>query len=468
MASLEQRLMRAEAVLEIMQLKALYGGFADAKYTDDHQKKPAAERDAIAMKQAECFTEDGVFDAGSVVVLLANRVYPLVITDIYLDERTGLDVLKAAKDNNPNSAVIVITGQGTIETVVKATSGGAFEYLAKPFDMSKLLDAVRKAAESLEAKTGKEAPADDIPETEMIGFTAEMVEVYKTISRAAPSDAPVLIQGESGTGKEVVARLIHQNSKRAHGPFVAVDCGSIAPTLMESELFGSVRGAFTGAERDRAGLFESADGGTVFLDEIGEVDSSFQLKLLRFLQEKEVRPLGAAKARKLDVRVVAATNRNLQAMVDEQEFRQDLWFRLNVVPIRLPALRERRDDIVHLAGHFLKQFNARYDRKVQLAPSGLRVLQENDWPGNVRQMQHVLERLVILSPIDLLDGAAVGAALSVSEPKERPVQSLADAEEEQIRKVLAATGGNKTRAAQILSIERKTLYRKLERMNIDT
>lgn len=418
--------------------------------------------------EAEGYPVDSVSSTREALVLLANRVYPLVITDIYLDERTGLDVLKAAKDNNPNSAVIVITGQGTIETVVKATSGGAFEYLAKPFDMSKLLDAVRKAAESLEAKTGKDAPEVDIPETEMIGFTAEMVEVYKTISRAAPSDAPVLIQGESGTGKEVVARLIHQNSKRAGGPFVAVDCGSIAPTLMESELFGSVRGAFTGADRDRVGLFESADGGTVFLDEIGEVDSSFQLKLLRFLQEKEVRPLGAAKARKLDVRVVAATNRNLQAMVDEQEFRQDLWFRLNVVPIRLPALRERREDIPHLAAHFLKRFNERYNRKVQLATSGLRVLQENDWPGNVRQLQHVLERLVILSPNDMLDGAAVGAALSVSEPKERPVQSLADAEEEQIRKVLAATGGNKTRAAQILSIERKTLYRKLERMKLDS
>ena len=418
--------------------------------------------------EAEGYAVDSVSSTREALVLLANRVYPLVITDIYLDERTGLDVLKAAKDNNPNSAVIVITGQGTIETVVKATSGGAFEYLAKPFDMTKLLGAVRKAAESLEAKTGKNPPEVEIPETEMIGFTAEMVEVYKTISRAAPSDAPVLIQGESGTGKEVVARLIHQNSKRAHGPFVAVDCGSIAPTLMESELFGSVRGAFTGAERDRAGLFESADGGTAFLDEIGEVDSSFQLKLLRFLQEKEVRPLGAAKARKLDVRVVAATNRALQAMVDEGEFRQDLWFRLNVVPIRLPALRERRDDIVHLAGHFLKRFNARYGRKVQLAPTGLRVLQENDWPGNVRQLQHVLERLVILSSVDTLDGAAVREALSVSEPKERPVQSLADAEEEQIRKVLAATGGNKTRAAQILSIERKTLYRKLERMKIDT
>lgn len=417
--------------------------------------------------QAEGYVVDSVSSTREALVLLANRVYPLVITDIYLDERTGLDVLKAAKDNNPTSAVIVITGQGTIETVMKATSGGAFEYLAKPFDMSTLLAAVRKAAESLEAKSVKEAPEADIPETEMIGFTAEMVEIYKTISRAAPSDAPVLIQGESGTGKEVVARLIHQNSKRAHGPFVAVDCGSIAPTLMESELFGSVRGAFTGAERDRAGLFESADGGTVFLDEIGEVDSSFQLKLLRFLQEKEVRPLGAAKTRKLDVRVVAATNRNLQAMVDEKEFRQDLWFRLNVVPIRLPALRERRDDIPHLAAYFLKRFNERYGRKVQLAPSGLRVLLEHDWPGNVRQLQHVLERLVILSPSETLDGSAVGTALAVSEPKERPVQSLADAEEEQIRKVLAATGGNKTRAAQILSIERKTLYRKLERMKID-
>jgi two-component system response regulator HydG len=417
--------------------------------------------------EAEGYAVDSVSSTREALVLLANRVYPLVITDIYLDERTGLDVLKAAKDNNPDTVVILITGQGTIETVVKATSGGAFEYLAKPFDMTKLLDATRQALESLETKAGKHAPEVKIPETEMIGFTTEMVEVYKTISRAAPSDAPVLIQGESGTGKEVVARLIHQNSKRADGPFVAVDCGSIAPTLMESELFGSVRGAFTGAERDRVGLFESADGGTVFLDEIGEVDSSFQLKLLRFLQEKEVRPLGAAKPRKLDVRVVAATNRVLQPMVDSGEFRQDLWFRLNVVPIRLPALRERRDDIVHLAGHFLKLFNSRYNRRVQLAPSGLRVLQENDWPGNVRQLQHLLERMVILSSIDTLDAAAVGEALSVSEPKERPVQSLADAEEEQIRKVLAATGGNKTRAAQILSIERKTLYRKLERMKID-
>lgn len=417
--------------------------------------------------EAEGYTVDAVSSTEEALRRLANDVYSLVITDIYIDEHTGLDVLKAAKDNNPNSAVIVITGQGTIETVVAATSGGAFEYLAKPFDLSKLLDTVRRATASLEGESSVAAAAIDIPETDMIGFSAEMVEVYKTVSRAAPSDAPVLIQGESGTGKELVAQLIHKNSARSDGPFVAVDCGSIAPTLMESELFGSVRGAFTGAERDRAGLFASADGGTVFLDEIGEVDESFQLKLLRFLQEKEIRPLGAAKARKLDVRVVAATNRNLQAMVDEGTFRQDLWFRLNVIPVQLPALRERRDDIVPLVSHFLELFKARYERAVTLAPSGLRVLQENDWPGNVRQLQHVLERLVILSPVDKLDDAAVRQALAISDPKEKPVQSLADAEEEQIRRVLAATGGNKTRAAQILNIERKTLYRKLERMHAE-
>lgn len=417
--------------------------------------------------EAEGYLVDAVSSSAEALRLLANGIYPVVITDIYLDERTGLDVLKAAKDNNPNSAVIVITGQGTIETVVEATSGGAFEYLAKPFDLTKLLDTVSKATASLESSAASNVATVNLPDTEMIGFSVEMVEVYKTISRAAPSDAPVLIQGESGTGKELVAQLIHKNSTRSDGPFVAVDCGSIAPTLMESELFGSVRGAFTGADRDRSGLFAAADGGTVFLDEIGEVDSSFQLKLLRFLQEKEIRPLGSTKSRKLDVRVVAATSRNLQAMVDEGTFRQDLWFRLNVVPVHLPALRERRDDIVPLVAHFLELFNSRYDRTVELAPAGLRVLQENDWPGNVRQLQHVLERLLILSPVDVLDDAAVREALAISDPKEKPIESLADAEQEQIRKVLAATGGNKTRAARILNIERKTLYRKLERMQAE-
>jgi transcriptional regulator with PAS, ATPase and Fis domain len=275
----------------------------------------------------------------------------------------------------------------------------------------------------------------------------------------------VLIEGESGTGKELVARLIHKNSKRADGPFMAVDCGSIAPTLMESELFGSVRGAFTGAERDRAGLLEAANGGTVFLDEIAEVEGPFQLRLLRFLQEKEVRPLGSSKLRKVDVRVIAATNRNLQAMVEDGSFRKDLWFRLNVVHIQLPPLRERRSDIEPLVQRFLRQLNGRYLRATRLSPDAMKALEEYTWPGNVRQLEHLLERLVILTPVDGIEGSAVREALATLEQRQHKVESLADAEEEQIRTVLAATAGNKSRAAEILNIERKTLYRKLERMN---
>ncbi len=416
--------------------------------------------------EAEGYPVETVSSTEEAMRKLANGVYPLVITDIYLDERTGLDVLKAARDYNPSAVVIVITGQGTMETVMQATEGGAFDYLAKPFDLSELLETVRKAEAYLGESEKKSAPAPEIPPTEMVGFSAPMIEVYKTISRAAPTDAPVLIQGESGTGKEMVARLIHKNSRRAFGPFVPVDCGSIAPSLMESELFGSLRGAFTGADRDRAGLFEAANGGTVFLDEIGEVDTNFQLKLLRFLQEKEIRPLGSPKSRKLDVRVVAATNRNLQLMLEEGEFREDLWFRLNVVHVQLPALRERRGDIAALAAHFLEGYNRSYERRVRLTTSGLKALEEHTWPGNVRQLQHVLERLAILSPVEAIEAEGVRDALASSEQKERPVQSLAEAEEDQIRKVLAATGGNKTRAAKILNIERKTLYRKLERMKV--
>lgn len=416
--------------------------------------------------EAEGYPLTAVSSTAEALALLANDDFSIVVTDIYLDERTGLDVLRAAKDYHPGCAVVVITGQGTMETVMQATERGAFDYLAKPFDVSKLLDAVGRAAAHLRETGGGGVKHPEVPPTEMVGFSPQMVEVYKTISRAAPTEAPVLIQGESGTGKEMVAQLIHRNSKRADGPFVAVDCGSIAPSLMESELFGAVRGAYTGAERDRAGLFESAEGGTVFLDEIGEVESGFQLKLLRFLQEKEVRPLGSAKARKLDVRVVAATNRNLRQMVDDGEFREDLWFRLNVVPINLPPLRERRGDVAALAGYFLERFNERYAQSKRLTPDGLKALEDCPWPGNVRQLQHLLEKLVILSPTDRIDGGVVRDGLVSLEPKDRPVESLADAEEEQIRKVLAMTGGNKTRAAKILNIERKTLYRKLERMKL--
>jgi transcriptional regulator with PAS, ATPase and Fis domain len=242
-----------------------------------------------------------------------------------------------------------------------------------------------------------------------------------------------------------------------------VDCAAIPPTLLESELFGVMRGAFTGADRDRAGVFESAHRGTVFLDEIGELDAGFQVKLLRFLQERTIRPVGAAREKPVDVRIVAATNRDLQKMVEMQKFREDLWYRLNVVKLTLPPLRERRDDIALLTQFFVNLYNQRYSRDTRLTDSGLKNLQEQTWPGNVRQLQHLIERLVILAP--RIDGESVQEAIYASESREANSESLAETEAEQIRRVLAATGGNKSRAAQILGIERKTLYRKLEKMH---
>jgi transcriptional regulator with PAS, ATPase and Fis domain len=280
----------------------------------------------------------------------------------------------------------------------------------------------------------------------------------------APTDATVVIEGETGTGKELVARMIHRLSLRAKQAFVAVDCTSIAPSLLESELFGAMRGAYTGADRDRIGVFEAAHKGTVFLDEIGEIEKNFQASLLRFLQEHEIRPVGASRSKEVDVRVIAATNRDLQGLVDEDKFREDLWYRMNTVRIVMPPLCERRDDIPLLATFFLNKYNGRYNRQVKLMKSGESALQEYTWPGNVRQLQHIIERLTILA--DRIDADTVHNALTTMESRDKPVETLADAEEDQIRKVLAATGGNKSKAAQILGIERKTLYRKLERMKV--
>jgi transcriptional regulator with PAS, ATPase and Fis domain len=274
----------------------------------------------------------------------------------------------------------------------------------------------------------------------------------------------VVIEGETGTGKELVARMIHGYSLRAKQPFVPVDCTAIAPSLLESELFGAMRGAFTGADRDRVGVFEAANRGTVFLDEIGEIEKSFQGNLLRFLQEHEIRPLGASRAKEVDVRVICATNRDLQRLVDEGKFRDDLWYRLNTVRIVMPPLRERRDDIPLLARFYVNKYNGLYHREIKLMDSGVHALQDYTWPGNVRQLQHVIERLTILA--DRIDRETVFEALTSMESRDKPVDTLADVQEDKIREVLAATGGNKSKAAQILGIERKTLYRKLERMKL--
>jgi DNA-binding NtrC family response regulator len=422
----------------------------------------------VTFLELEGYSVDAVSSTHEAIERLAAARYPIVISDIYLDERTGLDVLEAARGGNPDCAVILMTARGTMETVMAATRGGAFDYIAKPFDLDRILETVKRA----EAARSGERPQDeeeieDLPESEMVGSSPEMIGIYKVLSRVAPTDASVLIEGETGTGKELIARLIHSNSLRAAQPFAAIDCASIAPSLLESELFGALRGAFTGADRDRTGIFEAAHHGTVFLDEIGDIEPNFQVKLLRFLQDREIRPVGSSRSRVVDTRIVAATNRDLRKLVEEGKFREDLWFRLNVVRIVVPPLRDRRGDVALLAQHFLKKYNGRYGQGARLAHTAVKALTEYTWPGNVRQLQHVIERLSILAPGGRIDEAAVKEAIEASEPRgEQASESLADAETEQIRRVLSATGGNKSRAAKILGIERKTLYRKLERMGL--
>jgi DNA-binding NtrC family response regulator len=417
--------------------------------------------------ELEGYRVDAVSSTREAIERLCADAYPIVISDIYLDERTGLDVLEKAREKNPHCAVILMTARGTMETVMKATQGGAFDYIAKPFELDRMLDTVKRAQAAATVQDEEaESAIDDLPESEMIGSSAGMIEIYKTISRVAPTNATVLIEGETGTGKEMIARMIHNHSPRAAQPFVPVDCGSIAPSLIESELFGALKGAYTGAEKDRLGVFEAANNGTVFLDEIGDLELNFQLKLLRFLQEKEIRPLGSPRGRKVDVRVIAATNRDLQKMVEDGKFREDLWYRLNVVRVLLPPLVERRGDVPLLAHYFLRKYNERYAQNAKLTESGLATLQNYSWPGNVRQLQHMMERLTILAPNGRIDDPAVREAIELTEPRESASDTLADTEADQIRRVLAATGGNKSRASKILGIERKTLYRKLEKMGL--
>jgi len=439
-------------------------GFSKILVVEDD---PAVRETLLTFLDLEGYKVDSASSTSEAIRMLDGGSYPMVISDVYLDERTGLDILNAAKSANSDCIVVLMSGRGTIETVMEATKRGAFDYIAKPFDLDRMLEVIKRAEETIAASDDEETDIDDLPASEMIGSSAPMIEVYKKVSKAAPTDTTVLIEGETGTGKEMVARMIHNLSKRSQQPFVAVDCAAITGSLLESELFGAMRGAYTGADRDRIGAFEAAHNGTVFLDEIGEIDEGFQLRLLRFLQEKEVKPLGAPRAKRVDVRVIAATNKDLGQRTTDKKFREDLYYRLNVVPIRLPALRERRGDIPLLAHTFLRRSNERYSLNAKITESGQRALEEYTWPGNVRQLQHLIERLTILAPQNRIDEEAILDAISSStSSKEVSSESLADTEAEQIRKVLAATGGNKSRAAKILGIERKTLYRKLEKMGL--
>jgi DNA-binding NtrC family response regulator len=409
---------------------------------------------------------------------LAERgAFDLVVSDINLNaELSGLDLLRAFKGADPRLEVVLISGFGTLDTAIEAVRAGAFDYVSKPFDIVEVKETVDRALKR-RARPAPAAPpaeaAEVAPAHGLIGRSRGMLAVYKQIAHAAGSDAPVLITGETGTGKELVAHAIHHHGRRAGRPFVPVNCASLAESLLESELFGHVRGSFTGAVGDKKGVFEQAQGGTIFLDEIGETTPAVQVRLLRVLEQGEVRPVGASRVVTVDVRVVAATNRDLERAVREGTFRQDLYYRLNVVRIAVPPLRERRDDIPLLAAHVLGKMAGAKGQARRLSSPALAALTAYAWPGNVRELENVLERVAVSPTGDTVDVEDLPAAFREPHPArlEGPLfeglPPLEEMEKRYLVHVLGVLKGNRTRAAEVLGIDRRTLYRMMERFGLD-
>jgi len=407
---------------------------------------------------------------------LEDGDYDLVVTDIYLGDGTGIDLLDVITRCCPDARTIMVTAHGTVETAAHATRSGAFDYLAKPFEIGHLVRRVRAALDSDGSRPQR--AADLGPESMIIGNDPSIVEVYKAVARVAPQPIPVLVRGETGTGKELIARALHRFGRTPEGPFVAVNCGAIPSELLESELFGHRKGSFTGAIRDHAGAIESARDGTLFLDEVGELPPSMQVKLLRFLQSGEVQPVGADRSVHVDVRVVAATHRDLRDEIRAGRFREDFYYRLSAYEIDLPPLRERPSDIPRLIEHFRRRDAARFDLDDAPGPDAtvLDALIRYPWPGNVRQLENFVQRalvdhgslsdpkvLDILPPVDA-DAADTAAPIG---PGIGDDLTLDELERLHIEAVLQRVGGNRTHAAKILGIERKSLYRKAERFGID-
>jgi DNA-binding NtrC family response regulator len=404
----------------------------------------------------------------AIAALDAGEPPDVVISDIRMSEVDGLQVTDAYRARAPDTPVILVTAFGNIDGAVDAIRRGAADYISKPYDVDAIQLVVARALKQRELAAENRSLRRGLREKyrleNVVGRSEAMLQVYKTAARVASTDATVLIQGESGTGKELVARAIHAASPRAAGPFVAVDCGAIAEGVLESELFGHARGAFTGAQQARRGLFEEAQGGTLFLDEIGDVGPNLQARLLRALQEGTVRRVGTNEPIAVDVRVVAASNRDLEAAVKEASFRADLYYRLAVVTIRIPPLRERREDIPLLAEHFAHKHGR--SEGSAISPAARDLLVAYDWPGNVRELENVVARALALNPSGVIMPEDLPEAVHGERPpapargpdvSDRP--TLEELERRYAAQVLQETGGNKTRAAEVLGIDRKTLYR---------
>ena len=407
---------------------------------------------------------------------LRNSAPDIVLTDIRMPQVSGIEILAAVKEQDPETPVVLMTAQASLQSAIQAVNSGAFHYVQKPFSNDEIVALCRRAAEVRRLKSENKQLKQEIKRRETagkvkpLGKSRVFSEVLRLAEQVAPTESTVLIQGESGTGKEVIARYLHELSARAEGPFLSINCGALPESLLESELFGHVKGSFTGAVRDKQGLFAAARGGTFFLDEIGEIAPATQVKLLRVPQEREAIPVGGPEATPVDVRVVAATNRDLEDDIKRGRFRTDLYYRLNVINIHLPPLRDRRDDIPI----FVKEFLAHIAVERGEAPKALSgeaedVIMVYDWPGNVRELENALERAVTLTKGDSIPRSAIPD--KISERKGEPLvaermhqnPSLDVIEQAYITWVLQAEGGNKTRAAEVLGIDPSTLYRKLSR-----
>jgi len=413
-------------------------------------------------------------DAAQCLARMAEDQPDVVLLDLMLPDRPGIELLGQLRADWPGVEVVVLTAHGTIDTALAAMKLGAHDYLRKPCHLEELELALARAHErrrlTEENERLREALSLGDQEPELVGEGPEMARLRRLIAKVAASDSTVLVRGETGTGKELVARSLHRLSPRHDKPFVVVDCAALHENILQSELFGHEQGAFTGASRRRHGLFEAADGGTIFLDEIGDVSAAVQASLLRVLETTSFRHLGGTQEVHVNVRLVAATNRLLERLMEEGKFRRDLFFRLNAIHVELPPVRQRRDDIPGLVRHFVAHHNARHGSDISVSPAALEVLRRYDWPGNVRELRHVVERALVLADGDAIRPADLPAELRRAAgvgPEGGASLALADVERRHIARVLAQVGGHRARAALLLGISERNLYRRIHEYHLD-
>lgn len=442
----------------------------------------AEDKEAMRRSLVRLFSEKGheVIEAGSGAEALERfneTEVDLVITDLQMGEIGGLQVLCEVKKRSPQTPVLMVTAFGTVETAVEAMRQGAFDYILKPFSLTEIEARVEKALEQRRLLTENRYLKEILNHTagRMVGRSERMQQVYRLIEKVAPYPSPVLVLGETGTGKELVARETHRMSAHHAGPFIAVNCGAIPENLLESELFGYEKGAFTGATAQKKGWLELAEGGTLFLDEIGELPLSLQVKLLRFLQEREIQRVGGTKTIRVDVRLIAATNRDLKEEIQAHRFREDLYYRIRVIEIHLPPLRERHGDIPELTAYFLQKFSRELHKKLEMVPEALDLLSLYPWPGNVRELENVIERAAVLSEEEVIRAGDLPPELQlVSTPTESNgegaesglTERLEMLERDIIKKTLEETAGNQTQAARMLRLHRSSLQYKMRKYGL--